>query len=230
MSLPASKAARCARGGPRPARRRASSAPRAAEERRSGRRAARPASRLVWIGLATKASAPDSRARSRASSVEMTHTGMWRVATSFLRRSRTRQPSMSGRKMSSVRACGLYSRAMARAAAPSEVTSPLKPFSRAVSSRKRAKPRSFSTISSTRSPGSMWSRSSPTSLIKRRGSGSPLRRRLARHAERRTPLARGASLVSAGCARRAEPAPATRRGGTADSGGPARGGVYTCGR
>ena len=33
----------------------------------------------VLIGLATKARAPEFRARSRASSVEMTHTGMWRV-------------------------------------------------------------------------------------------------------------------------------------------------------
>ena len=54
------------------------------------------------------------------------------------------------------------------------MTSPLKPFSRAVSSRNRAKPRSFSTISSTRSPGWMSSRSSPTSLTScavRLGSG-----------------------------------------------------------
>ncbi len=66
--------------------------------------------------------------------------------------------------MSSVRASGLYSRASARAVAPSEVTSPLKPFSRAASRRKRAKPVSFSTISKTRSPGRILSRSSPTSL------------------------------------------------------------------
>ena len=45
---------------------------------------------------------------------------------------------MSGRKMSSVMAAGLYSRASASAAAPCDVTRPLKPFSRAASSRKRA--------------------------------------------------------------------------------------------
>ena len=50
---------------------------------------------------------PSSSARSRASSVETTHTGMWRVARSFFSRSSTRQPSMSGRKMSSVIAAGL---------------------------------------------------------------------------------------------------------------------------
>src|SRR5438445_360014 len=66
------------------------------------------------MGLATKVRAPEFKARSRASSVEMTHTGMCRVARSFLSRSRTRQPSISGRKMSSVRTLGLYSRASAR--------------------------------------------------------------------------------------------------------------------
>ena len=37
----------------------------------------------------------------------MTHTGMWRVDRSCLSRSRTRQPSMSGRTMSSVMSVGL---------------------------------------------------------------------------------------------------------------------------
>ena len=97
---------------------------------------------------------PSASARSRASSVEMTQTGMCRVARSFLSRSSTRQPSMSGRKMSSVIAVGLVlARQRQARPRPSDVTSPLKPFSRAASSRKRAKPRSFSTISSTRSPG-----------------------------------------------------------------------------
>ena len=52
-------------------------------------------------------SRPARSARSRASSVEITQTGMWRVARSFFSRSSTRQPSMSGRKMSSVIADGL---------------------------------------------------------------------------------------------------------------------------
>ena len=82
---------------------------------------ARRCDRALWIGLARNAHAPPRQARSRASSVEITQTGMWRVAMSFLSRSSTRQPSMSGRKMSSViTAEGLYSRAIARAAAPSD--------------------------------------------------------------------------------------------------------------
>ena len=115
-------------------------------------------------GLATTPSAPARKACSRTSSVEMTYTGMCRVSLSFFKRSRTRQPSMSGRQMSRVSAAGLYSRIMARADAPSGVTSPLKPVSRATSSSRRAKLRSFSTISRTWSPGWMVSRSSPGSL------------------------------------------------------------------
>ena len=115
-------------------------------------------------GLEMKPIAPESSARSRASSVDTTHTGMWRVERSALSRSSTRQPCMSGRKMSSVSTAGWYSRTMARAAAPVEPTTPLKPFSRAASSRILAKPRSFSTISSTWSPGWMSSRSSAASL------------------------------------------------------------------
>ena len=60
----------------------------------------------------------------------------------------------------------MYSLAIARALAPRDVTSPLKPLSRAASRKKRAKPRSFSTMSSTRSPGRMLSRSSPASLMR----------------------------------------------------------------
>ena len=47
------------------------------------------------------------------------------------------------------------------------MTSPLKPFSRAASSRSRANARSFSTIRSSGSPGWIVSRSSPTSLTSR---------------------------------------------------------------
>ena len=116
-------------------------------------------------GLAMKPIAPESSARSRASSVDTTHTGMWRVERSAFRRSSTRQPCMSGRKMSSVSTAGWYSRDHGeRRRRRCEPTTPLKPFSRAASSRILAKPRSFSTISSTWSPGWMSSRSSPASL------------------------------------------------------------------
>ncbi len=69
----------------------------------------------AWRGTRSR---PACSARSRASSVETTHTGMCRVAGSFFSRSSTRQPSMSGRRMSSVIAIGWYSRASASAAAP----------------------------------------------------------------------------------------------------------------
>ena len=120
-------------------------------------------SRLL-IGLSSTASAPYRAARSWAVSVDMMQTGMCRVVMSFLSRSMTRQPSISGRQISSVIASGLYSLVIASAAAPSEVTSPLKPFSRAASSSNRANDRSFSTIKSSGSPGSRQLRSSPTSL------------------------------------------------------------------
>ena len=93
---------------------------------------------LLWTGLATNECAPELSARSRDSSVEITATGMWRVAASFFRRCSTRQPSMSGRNRSSVMAVGLTWSASASAATPCEVTIPLKPCSRAVSSRNRA--------------------------------------------------------------------------------------------
>ena len=50
-------------------------------------------------------------------------------------------------------ASGSYSRTSDSAAAPNDVTSPLSPFSRAESSRNRAKAKSFSTISTT---GLVW--------------------------------------------------------------------------
>ena len=53
---------------------------------------------------------------------------MWRVARSVFSRSRMRQPSMSGRKMSSVIADGWYSRVIASAPAPVRLTRPLKPL------------------------------------------------------------------------------------------------------
>ena len=103
-------------------------------------------------------------ARPCASSVEMMHTGMCRVVMSFLSRSMTRQPSISGRQISSVIASGLNSFVIASAAAPNDVTNPLKPFSRAASSNTRAKARSFSTIKMVESSGFKQLRSSPTSL------------------------------------------------------------------
>ena len=48
-------------------------------------------------GLGRNAKAPLLNARSRESSVEMTHTGMCRLARLFLSRSSTRHPSMSGK-------------------------------------------------------------------------------------------------------------------------------------
>ena len=69
-----------------------------------------------------------------SSSTVMMCTGMCRVARSISSRSNTRQPSKSGRCMSSVMASGLSSRARARAAAPRGATTPLNPFSWASSS------------------------------------------------------------------------------------------------
>ena len=80
---------------------------RARDERLAAARSRDPPGRVDASGLAMKPIAPESSARSRASSVETTHTGMWRVDRSSLRRSSTRQPCMSGRKMSSVIAAGL---------------------------------------------------------------------------------------------------------------------------
>ena len=119
---------------------------------------------------------------------------------SFLSRSRTRQPSMSGRQMSSVMASGLYSRAIARAAAPSEVTRPLKPFSRAASSRKRAKPgRSRRSAGRGRRAGCV---AVVADLVDQRGGSvrSAARRRRARRPARRWHGRRP------GCADRREPA------------------------
>ena len=100
--------------------------------------AARPAPRRprpsTCSGLARKPIAPACSARSRASSVETTQIGMWRVSASVFRRSRMRQPSMSGRWMSSVIADGWYSRAIVSAPAPVSLTRPLKPVAPAASS------------------------------------------------------------------------------------------------
>ena len=65
--------------------------------------------------------------RSRSSSVVITCTGMWRVSGSCFNCESTVQPSMSGRKMSSDTAVGLYLRASASASAPRIATSALKP-------------------------------------------------------------------------------------------------------
>ena len=86
-------------------------------------------------------------------------------------RESTRQPSMSGRKMSSRMAEGWNSFTIDSAEVPWEVTMPLKPWALADSSSTRANARSFSTISTTRSPGCTESRSSSASLIVERGGG-----------------------------------------------------------
>ena len=84
--------------------------------------------RLDRLGEEADRARPAARARA-TSSVEITQTGMWRVARSFLSRSSTRQPSMSGRKMSSVIAVGLVlARQRQRAGAAACVTRPLKPL------------------------------------------------------------------------------------------------------
>src|SRR6266545_3101343 len=88
---------------------------------------------------------------------------MCRVERSLFSRSRTRQPSMSGSWRSSVTASGTRSRASETASAPRAVTMALNPFSCAMSSRKRAKFSSLSTMRRTLSPGWMTSRSSATS-------------------------------------------------------------------
>ena len=154
-------AGRCApRGRPAPP----AGSSRGATRRRAASRACASSTSLERIGFSTKASAPDLNARSLLSSVEITHTGTWRSARSCLMRSSTRQPAMSGRCMSSVTAEGLCWLASVSAPAPIVVTRPLKPLARAASSRKRAKARSFSTISSTWSPPWMLSRSSLATL------------------------------------------------------------------
>ena len=111
-------------------------------------------------GFCTWLKAPCCKARCRCSSTEMMWTGMWRVWGSCFRRSRTVQPSRSGKRMSSVMAEGLYFLAIARAIAAVLATRPLNPLSRARSSRMDAKLMSSSTISTVRSPASISFRSS----------------------------------------------------------------------
>ncbi len=102
----------------------------------------------------------------------MTVTGVWRTVMSFFRRASTRQPSMSGRKMSSRIAAGWNSFSSVSAGVPCVVTTPLKPWSRALSSSTRAKARSFSTISTVRSPGCTASRSSSASFTSSGGTAA----------------------------------------------------------
>ena len=97
--------------------------------------------------------APCSRPRRSSSSAEITCTGMCRVRGSCLSWSSTTQPSMSGRRRSSVIASGFRMRASSRPWAPVVATTPRKPRSRASPSRVRPKVSSSSMISSTRSPG-----------------------------------------------------------------------------
>ncbi len=77
-----------------------------------------------------------------------------------------RQPCMSGRKMSSEITDGWNSRVIVSAPAPVLLTSPLKPASRAASSSTFENARSFSTISITRSPLEIESRSSSATFAK----------------------------------------------------------------
>ena len=70
------------------------------------------------LGLTRYENAPCARPCWRSSSTDRICTGMCRVAGSSLRLLSTVQPSMSGRKMSSVMAVGRYWRASASAACP----------------------------------------------------------------------------------------------------------------
>src|SRR5229473_1324872 len=72
---------------------------------------------------------------------------MWRSSTSVLSRPSTRQPSMSGSRISSVIASGLRSRASVRPEAPNAVTRVRKPCSRPMSRMICENATSFSTIS-----------------------------------------------------------------------------------
>ena len=93
-------------------------------------RTVRRAISLVWIGLGSDADRADAAAPAAcSSSVETTYTGMCRVSKSCFRRSSTRQPSMSGRQMSSVIGSGSVLARQRQAAAPRDVAMPLKPFS-----------------------------------------------------------------------------------------------------
>ena len=69
-------------------------------------------------GFTRHENAPCDRPWRFSSSALMICTGMWRVAGSSFRLFSTVQPSMSGRKMSSVMAVGRYCRASDRPSAP----------------------------------------------------------------------------------------------------------------
>ena len=150
----------------------------------------------LWIGLATNASAPDvERALARLVGRDHAHRDVARREVVLEPRRARASPSMSGRKMSSVIAVGLV---LARPAPaprrPSEVDEALEALlARRVEQARARSARSFSTISSTRSPGWMSSRSSPTSLTRRGGLGARARRsRSATPARRRRRLAAAA--------------------------------------
>ena len=184
--------------GPRPPVATAVDADVAAAEQRqraaraAARRARRPAGRASAAStialdrvddlverLAGLAAAWDER-RARPSSQaalgvlvgEMTYTGMWRVVGSCLRRSSTRQPSMSGSEMSSVMASGVNSRASAERGGAERRDEPLEAVLVGRVEQEAANVRSFSTISSDAVAGlDGVARSSPSLVDERRRRG-----------------------------------------------------------
>ncbi len=95
-----------------------------------------------------------------SSTTETICTGICRVAGSCFSLSSSARPCIPGSWISSVIASGLKRWASASAVSPRVATTPLKPFSRAMSRRILAKLVSSSTIRITLSPGSIESRSS----------------------------------------------------------------------
>lgn len=103
----------------------------------------------ISAGLFTVRIAPMRMPRPSSSVPETTLTGMCRVARSCLRTSRTTQPAMSGRPMSSVIAAGWCCLASASAIRPLAVITESNPASAASPESIRAKVGSSSTISRT---------------------------------------------------------------------------------
>ena len=132
----------------------------------------RPVPLSIWIGFGMKLNAPASNARSRAFLGGNDADGNVPCRQVVLEAVQHTPAVHVGQVDVERDAVGMKSRASVSAAAPWDVTSPLKPLSRAVSSSNRAKARSFSTISTTRSPGRISSRSSSASLTRRGMLGS----------------------------------------------------------
>ena len=170
-------------------------------------------------GLARKPIAPACSARSRASSVETTQIGMWRVDEVGLQAVED-APALHVGQVDVERD---HRRAGTRASASARrrrcvLTRPLKPPARAASSSTLAKARSFSTISSTRSPV----RDRRRGRRRRRWrTSSAARRRRRLDSSARTPAPRGAAPAGGGIALAGARAgsrrrrPAARRAGAA---------------